>query len=105
MGSSLHYFSYCYPLPVIDTFSGIMLAQQILLGANSSAAIIHSPDLKAFFICHLLATFIGPFQIRFRSVSSPFLRMGEKWDLQGNHKGGRWELQYRLKEYASRIKP
>ena len=24
MGSSLHYFSYCYPLPVIDTFSGIM---------------------------------------------------------------------------------
>ena len=34
MGSSLHYFSYCYPLPVIDTFSGIMLAQQILLGAT-----------------------------------------------------------------------
>ena len=30
--------------------------------------------------------------------------MGEKWDLQENHKGGRWELQYRLKEYASRIK-
>jgi len=22
MGSSLHYFSYCYPLPVIDTSSG-----------------------------------------------------------------------------------
>ena len=34
MGSSLHYFSYCYPLHVIDTFSGIMLAQQILLGAT-----------------------------------------------------------------------
>ena len=65
MGSSLHYFSYCYPLPVIDTFSRIMLAQQILLGANSSAAIIHSTDLKAIFICHLLATFIGPH-------SSPF---------------------------------
>ena len=30
MDSSLHYFSYCYPLPVIDTFSGIMLAQQIV---------------------------------------------------------------------------
>ena len=30
MGSSLHYFSYCYPLPVIDTFSGIMLAQLIV---------------------------------------------------------------------------
>ena len=24
MGSSLHYFSYCYPLPVIDTFLGIL---------------------------------------------------------------------------------
>ena len=53
MGSSLHYFSYCYPLPVIDTFSGIMSAQQILLVACSSAAIIHSPDLKAFLIFRL----------------------------------------------------
>ena len=26
MGISLHYFSYCYPLPVTDTFSGIILA-------------------------------------------------------------------------------
>ena len=42
MGSSLHYFSYCYPLPVIDTFSGIMLAQQILLGATH--------------ICHIFVT-------------------------------------------------
>ena len=30
MGSSLHYFSYCYPLPVIDMFSGMMLAQLII---------------------------------------------------------------------------
>ena len=34
MGSSLHYFSYCYPLSVTDMFSRIMLAQQILLGAT-----------------------------------------------------------------------
>ena len=37
-------------LPVTDTFSGIMLAQQILLCDSSSAAVIHAPDLKAFFL-------------------------------------------------------
>ena len=42
MGSSLHRFSYCYLLFVTNPFSEIMLAQQILLGANSSSAIILS---------------------------------------------------------------
>ena len=56
MGSGLHYFSYCYPLPVIDTFSGIMQAQQIRLGANPSSAIIHSSIFKHFiFVLNLLA--------------------------------------------------
>ena len=32
---------------------------------------------------------LPPLQIRFKTVSKPFLRIGEKWDLQGSHLGGR----------------
>ena len=35
----------------------------------------------------------SPFQIRCKSVVDPFLRIGEKWDLQGNHIGITWDLQ------------
>jgi hypothetical protein len=28
---------------------------------------------------------LNPFQIRCKTVASPFLRIGEKWDLQGNY--------------------
>ena len=63
MGSSLHYFSYCYPLPVIDTFSGIMLAQQILLGATH---ICHNPLswFESIFHFRLFASIVDPFQVR-----------------------------------------
>ena len=33
-----------------------------------------------------------PLFLRCKSVSGPFLRMGEKWDLHGRHKGVTWEL-------------
>ena len=46
----------------------------------------------------LPASVIGPFQVRFRSVSSPFRVMGEKWDLQGICMGITTDLLGRKKE-------
>ena len=36
---------------------------------------------------------VGPFQVRFRSVSSPFLRMGLTWEAQGSYIGLTWEVR------------
>ena len=38
---------------------------------------------------------IPPLYLRFKTVPTPFLRMGEKWDLQGSHKGLTWESRKR----------
>ena len=46
-------------------------------------------------LAHPSLYLLPPFQVRFRSVVSPFPRIGEKWDLQGNHIGITWELQQR----------
>ena len=34
----------------------------------------------------------GSLVLRFKSVSIPFLRIGEKWDLQGTYIGITWDL-------------
>ena len=45
-------------------------------------------------ILYLRFTFASPpFQVRFKSVPDPFLRMGEKWDLVGICIGITWEVQ------------
>ena len=45
---------------------------------------------------HLRSSFASnPLQIRSKLDASPFLRMGEKWDLQGICKGIAWELRKR----------
>jgi hypothetical protein len=36
---------------------------------------------------------LPPLFLRFKAVLSPFLRMGEKWDLHGSHKGLTWDLE------------
>ena len=46
-----------------------------------------SPASSSFFFAFV----IGPLYLRSTSVSSPFLRMGEKWDLQGSYLGLTWE--------------
>jgi hypothetical protein len=38
---------------------------------------------------------VPPFYLRSRSVVSPFLRIGEKWDLHGICKGIKRDLQVR----------
>ena len=44
-------------------------------------------------ILHLRFTSVsGSFQVRFKSVPDPFLRMGEKWDLVGICIGITWDL-------------
>ena len=38
-------------------------------------------------LCLRCGSVVSPFHLRFRTVSPPFLRIGEKWDLQGRQKG------------------
>ena len=43
-------------------------------------------EMHTLSLCYAFAS--GPLYFRSKSVSSPFLRMGEKWDLVGICKGG-----------------
>ena len=45
------------------------------------------------FRVQIYSSLSGPFQVRFRSVPSPFLRIGEKWDLHRTCIGLAWDLE------------
>ena len=60
--------------------------------------------LKSETVVYPAPIVIGPFHLRFRSVSSPFPIMGGKWDLQGIYIGITWDLQQRQIELSSRKK-
>ena len=45
-------------------------------------------------VLYFIASVVVPFQIRSKSVSGPFLRMGGKWDLHRTCLGGRRELHW-----------
>ncbi len=42
-------------------------------------------------LCLRFRSVLNPFQVRSKSVSGPFLRMGGKWDLLGIYLGLTWE--------------
>ena len=62
--------------------------------------IIISWRCRVFLFCfsysvHPSLCLIGPFQVRYKSVVSPFPIMGGKWDLHGICIGITWDLQQR----------
>ena len=44
-------------------------------------------------LCLRSAFASSPLYLRYKTVPNPFLGIGDKWDLQGNHIGITWDLQ------------